>query len=109
MVFSAAKEFGKYVLCFRSVEPGNTKRGKKKSGPKTEAHVDIIHLSSIELSLDLKRNGEIRVSDKHKVEHCIRGWNGIIDAENQADAALVDVSRNEFDHDNPGFSLSDSD
>jgi hypothetical protein len=48
--------------------------------------VDIIQLSSIELSLDLKRNP-----------------NGL------RDAALVDVSRNEFDHDNPGLSLSDSD
>ena len=87
VVFSAARELGKYVLSFHS--PGNTKSSeviKKKSGPKTETHVDIIQLSSIELSLDLKRNP-----------------NGL------RDAALVDVSRNEFDHDNPGLSLSDSD
>jgi hypothetical protein len=74
-----------------------------------DAHVDVIQLSSIELSLDLKRNGEIRVSDNYKVEYCIRGWNGIIDAKNQSDAALVDVSRSKFDHDNSGFSVSDSD
>lgn len=100
---SAVKEFGRYSPCFRTASTptskGNSAKKKKKHAQVTEPHIDSIELKSIEMKIELKKNGKIKQAYHKKIEYIIRMWNGEVAFQNKSDDEPAPSSDSqEIDH-----------
>ena len=99
LVYSADKEFGRYLPAFTTAR--KVRRGRK---PTLQPWLETISIDSIEVVVLVKKDGSIWKKERSKIHYYIRLWSGQIAAKNASDEES-DIS----DPDNPDLSEFEED